>query len=546
MLFYRRLLVYLVFISVLLLFWFSGANFFQYFVCKVHPSSSSSVDVPVSLLRVDHEKLETSHFSDTNSYSDTEEIITFLQKINPQNDWVISTDDPLVSQALQNPQEYGFEVVDKLTEFGTVRVKLLIPNLDFRSFASLIEKDVVGVNFPIRLPNLPRSEIFDGGNSFENSFLDWLGGCADRDNFGLGVKVAIIDSGINTDHPSLSQTILRQEDLQMPIRQGSMDQDYSHGTAIASVVAGRGELITGIAPASEILSYCVTNRDGVSDSFTVASAILRAVQDGADVINISLGGEQGSEVLQRAVSYALDGGVPVVASVGNDGTGVVNFPAAYEGVIGVTSVGASGRVANFSNFGDGVDLAAPGIGVWTATNSMGIASFSGTSISAAMVTGAIAMMLGSEPSLSPSEIKKLLVKFSNDSEKPGQDNVVGHGILSLSRLENKNNRNYTDAAIAGYYFELPNGIVAGTVPVDVMVQNQGNTNLRNLSLDVNYLGMNKKFFIGSLSSGEVRSEKLYLQGSDFAKELKISAVIYQDKYLDNKPENNKRISLFKL
>ena len=99
------------------------------------------------------------------------------------------------------------------------------------------------------------------------------------------------------------------------------------------MIAGQGDVVTGIAPAAEILSYRVTDREGISDSFTVASAILHAIEDGADVINISLGGEEGSEVLRRAVSYALEQGIPVVASVGNDGIGLVNYPAAYLSLI---------------------------------------------------------------------------------------------------------------------------------------------------------------------------------------------------------------------
>ena len=207
----------------------------------------------------------------------------------------------------------------------------------------------------------------------------------------------------------------------------------------------------------------------------------------------------------------------MVASVGNDGIGLVNYPAAYDGVIGVTSVGVSGAVANFSNYGEGVDIAAPGVGVLTASDSQDMAYFSGTSISAAMVTGAIAMQLGRDPYLSPAELEKVLVKFSNESGKPGPDKVSGHGVLSLSRLENQNNPEYTDAAIAGYYFNASNSLTSGTIPFDVVVQNQGNTYLNNLSLDVNYLGINKRFLIGGLASGEIRTEKLYVQGSDLGK-----------------------------
>ena len=141
------------------------------------------------------------------------------------------------------------------------------------------------------------------------------------------------------------------------------------------------------------------------------------MHDGADVINLSLGGAQGSEVLKQAVSYALHHGIPLVAAVGNQGVGSVNYPAAYDGVIGVTSIGVSGRVSNFANFGIGVDLAAPGSGVLAAWESSEMAKFSGTSISSAIVSGTVAMELSKRPSLSPVEVSELIQKYSNEAEK---------------------------------------------------------------------------------------------------------------------------------
>ena len=162
---------------------------------------------------------------------------------------------------------------------------------------------------------------------------------------------------------------------------------------MASVIASHTDSYSGVAPGCEILSYRVIDDSGYTDSYTVASAIISAVKDGADVINLSLGGETVSEVLKASVSYANNHGIPVIAAVGNEGVGYVNFPAAYEGVIGVASVGANGRIANFSNFGKGVDLAAPGTGVLTASDSADVGIFTGTSISTAIVTGAVAMEL---------------------------------------------------------------------------------------------------------------------------------------------------------
>ena len=542
----RFVLICILFAGVLLLIWFNGDECLELVQRQNYPSLAGEQQSP----RDFSDYANDSSLFDENisiDYNNTkkEEFFTFLQQVNPQNDWVVSTNDPIVAKIIENPEAFGLEVIDELSNLAAIRLRIMNHKAAYPSLLGLIEREVIGVNFPIRRPLPPRTEVVDESHIFSGSFLEWLGGSSERNHFGSGVKVAVIDSGIDSNHPSLAKTNVK---LNKSIYADILEQistDNSHGTAIASVIAGHGNALTGIAPSAEILSYRVTDREGISDSFTVASAILHAIEDGADVINISLGGEEGSEVLRRAVSYALEQGVPVVASVGNDGVGFVNYPAAYDGVIGVTSVGASGAVASFSNFGDGVDFGAPGVGVLTASDSRDMANFSGTSISAAMVTGAIAMQLGLDPGLSPAEIEKLLVNFSNESGKPGPDKVSGHGVLSLARLENQNNPHYTDAAIAGYYFDLPNGSSAGTIPFDVVIQNQGNTYLNNLSLDVNYLGTNRKFFIGGLARGEVRTEKLYVQGSEFGKELKISATLKQNDFPDSNSENNQRISVFK-
>jgi len=542
----RFVLFSILFFGVLLLIWINGGRSLKWVQRETHSPLAEKPQSPTDFSDYANDSLLFSEKISIDSNSSKEEaFFRFLQQSNPQNDWVVSTNDPVVAKMIENPEAFGLEVIDELSDLAAIRLRIVNRKAAYPNLLRFIDRDVIGVNFPIRQPLPPRTEAVDESYIFSDSFLQWLGGSSERNHFGSGVKVAVIDSGIDSKHPSLSKTSVKQNDSHIADTLKKNNADNSHGTAIASVIAGGGDTVLGIAPAAEILSYRVTNRDGISDSFTVASAIFHAVQDGADVINISLGGEEGSEVLRRAVSYALEQGVPVVASVGNDGIGIVNYPAAYDGVIGVTSVGVSGAVASFSNFGDGVDFAAPGVGVMTASDSQDMANFSGTSISAAMVTGAIAMQLGFDPHLSPSELQKLLIKFSNESGKPGPDKISGHGILSLARLENQNNPDYTDAAIAGYYFDLPKGSSAGTIPFDVVIQNQGNTYLNNLSLDVDYLGINKRFLIGGLSTGEVRTEKLYIQGTELAKELKISASLKQNDYTDSQPDNNQRISVFK-
>lgn len=475
-----------------------------------------------------------------------EQIDQVLNGINPANDWLLHVDDARRKLILKDPYSLGISNVNELPELGMIRFSVSNSVQAFPLLNEYLEGGRLSINYPLHQPSQPQVGEVMEGDIFENSFINWMGGSTSRNRFGEGIKVALLDSGVDINHPLLLGVSIRQKDFLPPLPNSGKNNHNSHGTAMASVIASHTDSYSGIAPGCEILSYRVIDDTGSTDSYTVASAIISAVKDGADVINLSLGGETGSEVLKQSVSYAKDHGVPVIAAVGNEGVGYVNFPAAYDGVIGVTSVGVNGRVTNFSNFGDGVDLAAPGTGVLTATDSSEVGIFTGTSISTAIVTGAVAMELARRPTMTANEVEQLLKNLSNEAEKPGYDSSTGYGIISLARLENKGNPNYTDPAVVGYYFEYLDGVNAGTLPFDVMVENQGNTWLSNLSLHVNYSGKNRVFRIDNLSPGELRVEKLYLQGTEIDNSVKIDAQLHLPVGIqDDRIENNHRMSVIK-
>jgi subtilisin family serine protease len=475
-----------------------------------------------------------------------EQIDQVLNGINPANDWLLHVDDARRKLILKDPYSLGISNVNELPELGMIRFSVSNSVQAFPLLNEYLEGGRLSINYPLHQPSQPQVGEVMEGDIFENSFINWMGGSTSRNRFGEGIKVALLDSGVDINHPLLLGVSIRQKDFLPPLPNSGKNNHNSHGTAMASVIASHTDSYSGIAPGCEILSYRVIDDTGSTDSYTVASAIISAVKDGADVINLSLGGETGSEVLKQSVSYAKDHGVPVIAAVGNEGVGYVNFPAAYDGVIGVTSVGVNGRVTNFSNFGDGVDLAAPGTGVLTATDSSEVGIFTGTSISTAIVTGAVAMELARRPTMTANEVEQLLKNLSNEAEKPGYDSSTGYGIISLARLENKGNPNYTDPAVVGYYFEYLDGVNAGTLPFDVMVENQGNTWLSNLSLHVNYSGINRVFRIDNLSPGELRVEKLYLQGTEIDNSVKIDAQLHLPVGIqDDRIENNHRMSVIK-
>lgn len=222
---------------------------------------------------------------------------------------------------------------------------------------------------------------------------------------GSGAVIAILDGQV--DRSALRASAR----LRVMDPSGSAIQDEEaallHGTAVASLLAGMGDRESGVAPGAQLLSYAVVGPDGTGDAFTLAKAMVDAVAQGAQIINLSVGARESSPLLQQAVEHALRNGVLVVAAAGNDGRGVLHFPAAYEGVLAVGASDASGRRLPFSNTGDNLALLAPGLGLAAASPSGELTGFSGTSASAPLVTGALALLVSQGGLSSADAVRRL-------------------------------------------------------------------------------------------------------------------------------------------
>ncbi|MEM6281986.1 MAG: S8 family serine peptidase [Chloroflexota bacterium] len=200
------------------------------------------------------------------------------------------------------------------------------------------------------------------------------------------ITVAVIDSGICQNHPDLAGRITAGYDF---VEDDTIPQDTNgHGCAMSGVIGANinSEGITGLAPGVNIMPIRVLDASGLGTYSDVASGIIYAADNGADVINMSLAGIYQSTTLQGAVNYALARGVTVVASAGNAGTDTPYYPAAHDGVISVGSVDQNYSVSNFSNYGSTVDVYVPGRDIWSTMESS-YAVLSGTSPAAAHVSG---------------------------------------------------------------------------------------------------------------------------------------------------------------
>lgn len=275
---------------------------------------------------------------------------------------------------------------------------------------------------------------------------------------GSGITVAVLDTGVDGTQPDLAGRVIQGPDFTSGGRRPGSKYWGQHGTSMASIIAGRGhgvgyaQGVLGVAPLAKILSIRVTleNDDPLRKNQAlmnqsrdaVAKGIRYAVDHGADVINMSLGGGNssynGSPTDEAAVQYALDKGVVLVASMGNDGSGPAKkyFPAAYPGVIAVGSVDRKFKPWQGSNRGDYIAVSAPGVNIACAGTGGSYVEVSGTSPSTAIVAGVAALVKSRFPTLTPDQIKQALERGTTHPPAGGHNDKVGAGTIDAVKALN--------------------------------------------------------------------------------------------------------------
>ncbi|WP_128567075.1 S8 family peptidase [Methanocella paludicola] len=252
---------------------------------------------------------------------------------------------------------------------------------------------------------------------------------------GSGVKVAVVDTGIDYTHPDLAGKVIGGCSFVRYTK--SYKDDNGHGTHVAGTIAAVNNNIgvVGVAPGASLLAVKVLDRSGSGYLSNVISGIQWSVTNGAQVISMSLGSSSDSQALHDAVDAANAGSVVVVVAAGNDG-GAVSYPAAYDSVIAVSAVDESLTKASWSNFGTEVDLAAPGVNVYS-TYKGSYAYLSGTSMACPHVSGVVALVLTTAPGKydktgdgwDPGEVKQKLYDTARDLGSTGKDNYYGYGLV---------------------------------------------------------------------------------------------------------------------
>lgn len=374
------------------------------------------------------------------------------------------------------------------------------------------EDQDAGLNFLVSIPLPPDTGESPGAGAgavpFGREALASLGISGDTSAWGEGVTVAVLDSGVQ-DHPVFAAKTVREFDLVVDSEGNPVpiDLNNGHGTAVASIIGAADERLPGVAPAAELLSYRILDNEGVTNSFTLAEAIVSATDAGAEIINVSLGSSGDAGVVRQAVAYAQENGALIVASAGNEGTGYLSYPAAIEGVVAVGSNDARGEILDFSNSGTNLaegGLVAPGLGVTAAWPDEQIYEFSGTSASAPYVSGSVAAVMSENPGISAQTAYELLLATSNEAGAPGADVNYGFGRLDVGRAMESGTSGVVDVGVASYYYDPALAAVGGTEnTAHVVIENRGTDAVHNVSVDINTDGRVQTRNISYIPAGEI-------------------------------------------
>ncbi|RXZ77145.1 peptidase S8 [Paenibacillaceae bacterium] len=248
------------------------------------------------------------------------------------------------------------------------------------------------------------------------------------------VIVAVLDTGVQLDHPDLQGKTV--EGINIVNKTAPPDDDVGHGTHVAGIISAtvnNGEGVAGLSWFNNIMPVKVLDDSGAGTTYSVAEGIIWATDNGAKVINLSLGNYASAQFLHDAIRYAYDNDVVIVAASGNDNTERPGYPAAYPEVFAVAATDANGRRASFSNYGDYIDVAAPGASIASTYPGGQYAALSGTSMASPHVSALAALLRSANPALTNTEVMDIMRSTAMDLGTRGKDIYYGYGQIDVVR-----------------------------------------------------------------------------------------------------------------
>ncbi|UOE95774.1 S8 family serine peptidase [Alkalihalobacillus sp. LMS39] len=311
------------------------------------------------------------------------------------------------------------------------------------------------------------------------------------------ITVAVIDTGIQTSHPEFKGKIVKPYDV-VYNRKSLIAED--HGTHVAGIIGAKmdGKGVTGVAPNVKIMPINVFYGNGTTADF-VAAGIEYAVDNGADIINLSLGSPYYSYIVDYYTSYALSKGVLVIAASGNSDTSRPMYPAAHGSVVAVSATNKNDVITSFSNYGNYIDVSAPGQSIYSTKINGKYGNFDGTSMAAPVVSGVAALIKSRNPYLSPHEVYDIMSKSAKDLGAPGWDQFYGYGRVDAQKA-------LANTCVPLTSIKTPNATFTakGTNNFNILFTTNGQANITVRIKDSNGKVV-KKFMTNRASSGGKQS-----------------------------------------
>ena len=253
---------------------------------------------------------------------------------------------------------------------------------------------------------------------------------------GDGVKVAIIDTGVS-EHQDLNI----KKGVSFTSYTNSYEDDNGHGTHVAGIIAAgqNPNGLRGVAPGVELYAIKVLDQDGYGFHSNLIKGIEWAIEHSVDIINLSIGGIEGSHFLEAALEVAYkEHDILLVAAAGNNGSyqaegTSVDFPGAYDSVIAVAATDRFDERAYFSGHGNAIELSAPGVSVLSTYLNEGYGTLQGTSMAAPHVTGMLALLKQAYPTSTNEELRFLIRDYTLDLGTPGKDSLYGYGRIEFPK-----------------------------------------------------------------------------------------------------------------
>ena len=251
------------------------------------------------------------------------------------------------------------------------------------------------------------------------------------------VIIAVLDSGINAEHPEFAGRVIMGYDYINDDDDPTDDHGHgSHVSGIAAAALNNGQGVAGICPNCSILAVKVLNENNAGTWWSAAQGILYAVDNGARVINLSLGANVPSNTIKSAIDYAQEHDVLIVAAAGNAASSNNFYPAAYEGIMGISATDSSDELWGLSNRGAYIDVAAPGHLIYGPNKTLddeygGYVYKSGTSMAAPFVTGLAGLLFSQDPTRTAADVVNIITQSADDLGDPGWDDFYGYGRINV-------------------------------------------------------------------------------------------------------------------